>query len=185
MQPRLITSPINVTAKENETAYFHCDFTASTLEYLTITEWYKDSIKLNNTNKFRITKKLHKSNEIHLTLNISSISRNDKGTYRCHCYYNTTTLYQLGIYKNYSSQGLAMLEIEGIYAYVVTPILSHMYSLFKHFIGAINSNNSDDLGLIIGLSLPVVAVIVVGILILLYYKKKSQGKYVHMDNTYV
>ena len=116
MQPRLITSPINVNAKEKETAYFQCDFTASTLKYLTITEWYKDSIKLNNnTNKFQITEKLHKINEVRLTLNISNISRNDKGRYRCHCYYNTTFLHRFGIYEKYSSQGFAMLEIEGMY----------------------------------------------------------------------
>ena len=50
--------------------------------------------------------------------------------------------------------------------------------MFNHFIEA--SNNSDNIGLVIGLSLPVVAIIVVGILILLYYKKKTQGKYIRI-----
>ena len=172
MHPKLITSPISVTAKENETAHFRCDFTASTLKYLTITEWYKNSVKLNNTSKFQITEKLHKTNEISLTLTISSISRDDEGGYRCHCYYNTTTLYQLHIYKNLTSQaGFARLEIEGMY---IQLNLNHMLSLHNYFTDANANDHPSDIGMIIGVPLGLGFFIVTVVLILLYCK--NQGK---------
>ena len=114
-RPILLIPPKNVTAKEIDTAHFQCDFQASAMKHLAVTEWHKNDVKLNNTYKFEITKNLSKTNKIHLTLSILNISRDDKATYTCLCYYNTTTLQLLHIYKNYSAQGLAILEIEGMY----------------------------------------------------------------------
>jgi len=115
VQPKLIISPTNITAKKNNVAHFKCQCSSSTLQHFTLFEWLKDNNPIgNDSNKYKISggPVSHQTNMVYSKLSISNVSEDDKGSYGCYCYYNQTILSRIHVSKHFKSKtGLAMLTL--------------------------------------------------------------------------
>ena len=119
VRPSLIKPPTNLTAKIHTTVQFQCHFKASTIKYLTATEWFKDEdiTPITNTSKHQIIQVSdpEKDNTIFSELSISNVSGSDQGNYSCYCYYNETVLNEYYINTAvHTTKGYAVLTLQGM-----------------------------------------------------------------------
>ena len=118
VQPRLLVPPSSISVNKNQTASFECYFISSSNKYLTIFQWKKDSLPIiyaSDSTKYRnVIGRGAGVNILYSILIISHATDTDSGKYRCSCYYNTTILNEIHVFKPFvSEEGYAVLSLRG------------------------------------------------------------------------